>query len=144
MLKALGELFAPRTLIPKQRYSWDCGITCMIMAIHHCGINININENELWLNLLNELNTKSIWTIDIFHVFNNRAMYVIFTTTSIGVDKSHESIDFYGGEDQNWTVDSKRVSDRFDSAIGEGLNVFNRSISNDLLVLMFESVILIG
>ncbi|CAF0876833.1 unnamed protein product [Brachionus calyciflorus] len=124
----------------KQLTKNDCGPTCLKMAINYLYGNLSndvrierFQNVDKILSDLN-LNSKSLWTIDIAHICAIEKINHIMYTVTLGVQDSYSSIDFY--TEGNFTSEMLRIEQKFSNSRELGINVIKDSI--DLNRIKFE------
>ncbi len=73
-----------------QRHDWDCGLACCVMVL-------NWLRKDTYAIYDSQMVKKTIplWTIELFHILVQEGVNVSMTTTSLGVDYHHGTIDWY-------------------------------------------------
>ncbi|KAK4878440.1 hypothetical protein RN001_010946 [Aquatica leii] len=108
----------------KQRYNWDCGISCVLMVL----------SKQFRQTLVTELLTickeegfnKSTWTIDLCYLLKRyNVTHELYTVTE-GVDPGYHSNTFYN---QIIAKDEERIKNRFKDAKRNGIIVHNKSVT---------------
>lgn len=113
----------------KQRYNWDCGITCVLMVLPRA-------KQKYFLNNLSQICkeeefNKSTWTIDLSYLLKRFNIDHIYCTITLGVCAGYKGQNFY---DRILHKDEQRVVRRFQEAQSNGIVVKKVSLStSDLL-----------
>ncbi|KAI8465614.1 MAG: Guanylylate cyclase-domain-containing protein [Monoraphidium minutum] len=110
-----------------QRFSWDCGLACVLMTLRALGVGW---QRARYKDLLRLCPTTSVWTIDLAHLLARFRAPVAFTTVTIGAHTSYAEEAFYAPQ---WGADAARVQRLFDAAPGAGISVSLRSMPLDEL-----------
>lgn len=110
-----------------QRFSWDCGIACVLMVLRALGVGW---QRARYKDLLRLCPTTSVWTIDLAHLLALFRVRVTFLTITIGADHSYANEAFYAPQ---WGSDAARVQRLFDAAPAAGVRVAQQSVSCDEL-----------
>ncbi|KAF5290113.1 hypothetical protein FQA39_LY14894 [Lamprigera yunnana] len=108
----------------KQRYNWDCGISCILMVLSHK------DRKTLFKNLLTickeEGFNRSTWTIDLCYLLQRFKVSHEFYTVTVGVDPGYRSNTFYNNV---LAKDEDRVRKRFKEAKKNGVTIYNEMVS---------------
>ncbi|RNA16987.1 GUCD1 isoform X2 [Brachionus plicatilis] len=120
----------------KQLTQNDCGPACLKMAINfihrncpHALRNERVSNIDHLLRHLN-LDSKSLWTIDIAHLCAMEKINHVMYTITLGVLDSYSSVDFYSNE-TNFRSEMLRIEQKFSKAKEIGINVIKDSIDLD-------------
>ncbi|KAI4455101.1 guanylyl cyclase domain containing protein 1 gucd1 [Holotrichia oblita] len=113
----------------KQRFNWDCGVSCVLMILpHEARLNFQNNFNEI---CKEEGFNKSTWTIDLCYLLYRFDIKHKFYTTTLGVHPGYRGNSFY----QNvLTKDEKRVNKKFERAKTLGLKIHKASVSANFII----------
>ncbi|EFA05371.2 protein GUCD1 isoform X1 [Tribolium castaneum] len=108
----------------KQKYNWDCGISCVLMVLpkkhrHHLLKNFTKVCKE-------EGVFGSTWTIDLCYLLKRYEVGHVFYTVTLGVHPGYRGNSFYHNI---LTKDEFRVNQRFETAKASGVLVERASIS---------------
>lgn len=114
----------------QQRFNWDCGLACILMALDAAD-ELEAKDrisSDLEKVCQNEGFGHSTWTIDLAYLLKNFAPQLKFsyTTITIGVDQSYMNQEFYN---KILNRDSQRVQDRFDTAQTNGIEITEKSVT---------------
>ncbi len=117
-LRIMGDI----DVVPhiSQRSAWDCGLCCALSVCHAAGLSVSYEQ------ILRDIGTASIWTIDIASVLARYGFQATLSTITIGVDTSLQDHPFYAND---WEPDQRRVANLFASAASIGLAIKERSVS---------------
>ncbi|KAF2357616.1 Guanylyl cyclase [Trinorchestia longiramus] len=114
--------FAEATLL-QQRYSWDCGVTCVMMVLPP-------NERKYFLNNLKNIAEEenfntSTWSIDLAYLLYRFGIPFRYYTITLGIDPGLGKESFY---ETAIRKDEMRVVERFGRAAELGMVVEKRSV----------------
>ena len=70
----------------KQKSNWDCGLTCLQMVLSY--LEIPWDEETL----KQQLNTKSVWTIDLMFLLQTYDVSYIYTTAYKGIQSDYQGL----------------------------------------------------
>lgn len=113
----------------RQRYSWDCGVTCILMILPSDRYfsffkNFNVICKEEGFN-------KSTWTIDLCYLLRRYDVKHVYCTSTIGINPHYKHQDFYT---KILNKDEERVERRFNEAERCGITVYKKTLQiQDLL-----------
>ncbi|XP_075218907.1 protein GUCD1 [Lycorma delicatula] len=113
----------------KQRYSWDCGVTCimMILPLNHYS-NFLKNFHQI---CKEESFNKSTWTIDLCYLLRRYDVKHVYCTLTIGINPHYKDQAFYT---KILNKDEERVTRRFSEAENCGITVIKKSLQiSDLI-----------
>ncbi|KAL7505314.1 hypothetical protein ACHAXN_006326 [Cyclotella atomus] len=108
-----------------QQDTWDCGLTCIQMALQHLN-NVgkyNLSIDQAWMREF--VGTESIWTIDLVTLLhytlqditqNATTLSYVFCSTKFGVRQSYSDIEYYHAA---FEQDLQRVERLFASVVKE-------------------------
>jgi hypothetical protein len=150
-VKQLVEPFA-------QRWNWDCGIACCFMvlrareAAQRAQQRLSGQEQlaamlalqpaasprglPTYEELVAEMGTRSVWTIDLAHALARRGLPPLFFTTCAGVAQHHAGVDYYSAQLDS---DRPRVNALFAAAAERGIRVRVEALSDAQLVELLRS-----
>ena len=109
----------------QQRSHWDCGVSCILMAMD------KDSREDILKNLPKVLNEEgfgnSTWTIDLCYMLLRATPKIPFkyTTITLGVDPTYANQEFYNSIIKK---DSQRVIERFQNSSANGFTVEKRSV----------------
>ncbi|XP_055677334.1 protein GUCD1 [Lutzomyia longipalpis] len=113
----------------RQRYDWDCGLSCILMLLPRQKRNYFLeNFTEI---CSEEGFGQSTWTIDLCYVLKRFGVHHKYLTSTIGVNDGYNQHSYYGKIIQQ---DSARVDRRFKSAPSQGIIVEQQQITRDALI----------
>ena len=69
----------------QQQDNWDCGLACLVMALHPLELSIR----DLEAACAEQGVERSIWTIDLCYLLHRYGTRLTFTTVTLGVDPSY-------------------------------------------------------
>ncbi|XP_013780038.1 protein GUCD1-like isoform X2 [Limulus polyphemus] len=107
----------------KQRFSWDCGISALLMVLGE--------DNRYFLrNNLREISLKegfgrSTWSIDLAYLLRRFQVDHLYCTITFGVHPEFKNEEFYK---QTLTSDVQRVNEKFEQAYENYVQVQQRSV----------------
>ncbi|XP_058458083.1 protein GUCD1 [Malaya genurostris] len=112
----------------RQRYDWDCGLSCILMLLGR-------NERRLFLNDFKDICQKngfgeSTWTIDLCYLLKDFGIEHKYLTITFGANPSHLGKEYY----KCFNDDEKRVNEKFHNANNHGIFVETKSVSCDDLI----------
>ena len=114
----------------KQTESWDCGIACLMMAMHwlHCKIE-NVEEERM--RMFKFVGTQSVWSIDLVHLLETYAkrsssFTYLFCSKTLQVDQAHSQLSFY---QKAFHSDQIRVTRLFERAHNQGWNLLQLDLT---------------
>ncbi|CAB3366883.1 Hypothetical predicted protein [Cloeon dipterum] len=113
----------------RQKFNWDCGLTCIMMILppdkkkHFIDNFKQICAQEGF--------NKSTWTIDLAYLMKKFELDHLFCTVTLGIQPAYGSQPFYAKVIQ---TDESRVMQRFTSAKTNGVNVEKRSLTIEELL----------
>jgi len=122
-LRAFGETCSGRVPHQRQRDSWDCGLTCVEMALRSSHVKCPEVRYEKLTSLVS---SKSVWSIDLAYILAEYKVNMTFLTLTTGVHPGHSDCDFYKADLEK---DRVRVEQLFTNAKVRGISVCNRSMS---------------
>ncbi|XP_065082601.1 protein GUCD1 [Ochlerotatus camptorhynchus] len=111
----------------RQRYEWDCGLSCILMLLGH-------NEKRNFLdNFKHICHTggfgESTWTIDLCYVLKDFGVKHKYITTTFGANPSHLGKEYY----KCFNTDEMRVNEKFANASSRGIPIETKSMSHQFL-----------
>ncbi|CAB3245530.1 unnamed protein product [Arctia plantaginis] len=113
----------------KQRYSWDCGVSCVIMLLSE------EQRTEMLENFdricQEEGFNQSTWTIDLCYLLKRFDIQHVMYTELLGVNESYKKQGYYN---KIIDMDRDRVLQRFDAAVSAGIVVEQHSLTSEELV----------
>ncbi len=80
-----NELVINKLVHYPQEDDWDCGLACVYTILKYFNIELSYEE------LLKQVNTKSIWSIDLVYLLNKYKINIEYNTITIGIDNSLSS-----------------------------------------------------
>lgn len=110
----------------RQTESWDCGIACLLMIQRwlreqrpNSTGNISLDEltDRDWI--LKQVNTESIWSIDLVHILEQLHktkklnFRYLFASKVLEVDQHHKNLSYY---EKSFSDDQTRVTQLFQKA----------------------------
>ncbi|KAJ8979807.1 hypothetical protein NQ317_001297 [Molorchus minor] len=102
----------------KQKYNWDCGISCVLMVLP------TKDRKDFLTNFgqicKSEGFNKSTWTIDICYLLKRYRIKHTFYTVTLGIHEGYRGNSFYH---HVLTKDENRVNSRFETAKSVGIVV---------------------
>lgn len=112
-----------------QRYSWDCGVSCVIMLLQG-------SQREKMIKNFHQICQEegflqSTWTIDLCYLLKRFDIRHVMYTITLGVNENYKKHGYY---DKIINIDRERVKRRFDDAIPCGIEVHRHSLSHDELM----------
>ncbi|XP_039034020.1 guanylyl cyclase 1-like [Hibiscus syriacus] len=124
------EAMLPRShLVPvphvNQLLSWDCGLTCVSMALTTVGVDDCSIEN-----LAELCCTTSIWTVDLAYLLQRFSVRFFYYTVTFGANSNYSDKTYYK---EQLPTDLIRVDTQFKKAVEAGINIGCRSISGEEL-----------
>ncbi|XP_026474989.1 protein GUCD1-like [Ctenocephalides felis] len=125
----------------KQRYTWDCGISCILMILPFDSKEYFLQKFYTICN--DEGFSKSTWTIDLCYLLKRFKIKHTYFTITFGVNPGYQDELFY---EKIITKDESRVLQRFNSAASLGIKIKVKNVSTiDLLkhLYKFGTVILL-
>ncbi|KAJ8954233.1 hypothetical protein NQ318_005829 [Aromia moschata] len=108
----------------KQKYNWDCGISCVLMVLPTKD-RLDFLNNFTQI-CKNEGFNKSTWTIDLCYLLKIYKVKHVFYTITLGVHEGYRGNSFYH---HVLTKDENRVKTRFKEAKSVGISVKKSSKS---------------
>lgn len=75
----------------KQKFDWDCGITCLRMLVNYYHCDSSIFEQLLSSYQCNQ----STWTIDLLYLLHQLNIRAILHTITIGCSSTYEHVPYY-------------------------------------------------
>lgn len=113
----------------KQRYSWDCGLSCVLMILDETSRAYFLNNFK---QICREENFgESTWTIDLCYLLRRFNVDHKYMTTTIGINPEYDTHSYY---DRIISIDEKRVNQRFADARNYQIDVEKRTVNNKCLV----------
>ncbi|PSN38081.1 Protein GUCD1 [Blattella germanica] len=108
----------------RQKYNWDCGVTCVLMVLPEV-------KREHLTNNFSEVCTeedfnKSTWTIDLCYLLHRYGVKHLYCTITLGINPGYKGQSFY---DKILQKDEERVTRRFKEAAELGIEVEKRSLT---------------
>ncbi|KAK6641523.1 hypothetical protein RUM44_013235 [Polyplax serrata] len=124
-----GEEYEIKLVHCKQKNTWDCGLSCIMMVLSE-------KEREFFINNFDEICKaegfgKSTWTIDLCYLMKRFSIEFIFYTTVVGIDPGHKSQFFYA---KILPQDRERVIQKFRDAKKSGIDVREKSVRTRELI----------
>lgn len=113
----------------KQRYNWDCGISCIIMVLP-IDKRIEFLDNFYQICQVSGFN-KNTWTIDLCYLLKIFGIDHIYNTITLGVNPDFKNYHFYC---KIFDRDKERVLRLFQNAEDNGLTVKKLSLNMDDLI----------
>ncbi|KAK5638029.1 hypothetical protein RI129_012324 [Pyrocoelia pectoralis] len=113
----------------RQRYDWDCGISCVLMVLKER--DRESFSNDFLAICKGEGFHKSTWTIDLCYLLHRYNVYHSFFTVTMGIHPGYHSNPFYN---KVLAKDEERVNNRFSEAKMYGIDVYKRSV--DMLMIL--------
>lgn len=108
----------------KQRFNWDCGLSCVLMVLPPNERNHFIHNFSTVCS--DEGFNRSTWTIDLCYLLHKYRMHHKFFTVTLGVHPGYYGHTFY---DKIIKKDEDRINKRFRRARKIGLQIFCASLS---------------
>lgn len=101
-----AEVIPPATHLRRieQLESWDCGVACLLMALHWAKQEVEAEEDTLTTirrELLQALATKSVWTVDLAWLLHqqiqrhNLPLRFLFSSQALQVNTNLQHFDYY-------------------------------------------------
>jgi len=107
----------------KQKYNWDCGISCVLMVLP------KRHRQTLIKNLISicreEGFNRSTWTIDLCYLLRRYGIEHCFYTVTLGVHPGYRENSFYN---KILAKDEERIRNKFNEAEANGINVQKASV----------------
>lgn len=108
----------------KQKYNWDCGISCVLMVLA-------VEDRQVLLKNLNSICKeegfhRSTWTIDLCYLLKRFKVKNAFYTITLGVHPSYWENSFYN---HVLIKDEERIRNKFKEAVTNGINVQQASVN---------------
>eukprot|EP00656_Telonema_subtile_P056832 TRINITY_DN9194_c0_g1_i6.p1 TRINITY_DN9194_c0_g1~~TRINITY_DN9194_c0_g1_i6.p1 ORF type:complete len:246 (-),score=51.88 TRINITY_DN9194_c0_g1_i6:106-843(-) len=124
-----GAKHAP---VVKQLSHWDCGIACITSCVAVATRTPAQRQAEVRKALPEEaINRRSVWTVDLAYGLKELGVgSFMLTTTSAGVDPSHQDMGFYAA---GFDEDERRVNDLIANAPQNNVDIAQRSVPLDEL-----------
>ncbi|KAK7874377.1 hypothetical protein R5R35_007839 [Gryllus longicercus] len=109
----------------KQRFNWDCGVSCVQMVLSpDLRTELHNNFNEV---CREEGFNKSTWTIDLCYLLLRYGVKHCFCTITLGINPGYETQSFYS---KVLRKDERRVMQRFSEAKERGIDVQEKSLTH--------------
>ncbi|GLV36118.1 uncharacterized protein CBL_01881 [Carabus blaptoides fortunei] len=108
----------------KQRFNWDCGVSCTLMVLPPSKRNHFVNNFATVCR--EEGFNRSTWTIDLCYLLHRYGVRHEYFTITLGVHPGYYGHSFY---DKIIKKDEDRINRRFSCARSVGLQVSCASIS---------------
>ncbi|KAJ3639248.1 hypothetical protein Zmor_003928 [Zophobas morio] len=113
----------------KQRFNWDCGISCVLMVLP------KKHRQHLVRNFVKVCKEEgfygSTWTVDLCYLLKRYEMNHIYYTVTLGVHPGYKGNSFYH---HILNKDESRVNRRFETAQSNGVVIERASITcNNIL-----------
>ncbi|XP_049839467.1 protein GUCD1 isoform X1 [Schistocerca gregaria] len=140
-IKGLPPVFERKVVHQRQRFYWDCGVSCVLMVLPCDGYqHFLANFNEI---CKEEDFNKSTWTIDLCYLLRRYDVKHLFCTVTMGVHPEYKGQAFYEKVIKN---DEERVNKKFADAEEYGIDIKKTSLTcSDLInhIFQFGPVILL-
>ncbi|KAJ9587308.1 hypothetical protein L9F63_019164 [Diploptera punctata] len=108
----------------RQRYNWDCGVSCIIMILPKAKRDHLLNNfNKV---CAEENFNKSTWSIDLCYMLRRYEVKHLYCTITLGIHPGYHGQTFY---EKILQKDGERVMRRFKEAAGIGIKISQKSIS---------------
>lgn len=125
-----GRIVTVNLVHERQKYSWDCGVACVLMVLGEGTARTHLSNN-LGTVCREEGFGRSTWTIDLCYLLKKYGVRHQFSTVTLGIHPSYFGHSFYSGILKR---DAERVAARFTGAVSAGLNVQCRREPLDALL----------
>ena len=114
----------------KQTESWDCGIACLIMAMHWLDCKVE-NVEEERMRIFQFVGTESVWSIDLVYLLETYtrkkvSFTYLFCSKTLQVDQAHNELSFY---QKAFHSDQIRVTRLFERAHNQGWNLLQLDLT---------------
>ncbi|XP_055388122.1 protein GUCD1 isoform X2 [Condylostylus longicornis] len=111
----------------RQRYDWDCGISCILMVVSALSREYIVNHFDE----IQEGFGSSTWTIDLCYILKRFNVTHKYLTKTIGVDPKYIEHSYYTPIIER---DQERVKLRFEQAEAKGINVEKKTVKFDAII----------
>ncbi|KAF2882812.1 hypothetical protein ILUMI_23324 [Ignelater luminosus] len=113
----------------KQKYNWDCGVSCVLMVLPNKSRQILLKN---FFHICKEEGfNKSTWTIDLCYLLRRYNIEHEFYTVTLGVHPGYRGNSFYNNI---LDKDEERIRNKFNEAKANGVNVREASVSISFLI----------
>ncbi|XP_058836763.1 protein GUCD1 [Topomyia yanbarensis] len=112
----------------RQRFDWDCGLSCIFMLLGR-------SERRQFLNDFKDICRsggfgESTWTIDLCYLLKDFGIKHKYLTTTFGANPSHLGKEYY----KCFNEDEIRVNEKFRNANFRGISIETISVPYDYLI----------
>lgn len=112
----------------RQRYDWDCGLSCLIMLLGR-------QDKQRFLADFKEICTaggfgESTWTIDLCYILKDFGVKHRYLTTTFGANPSHVGKEYY----KCFNADETRVNEKFENSSSNGIPIEIKSVQTSFLI----------
>lgn len=113
----------------KQRYNWDCGLSCILMLLDEGDMNHFLDNFEAICN--EEGFHQCTWTIDLCYLLKKFGIRHKFYTITMGVHMGYQGQQYY---DRILEKDKDRVNLRFQNALSKDMDMTCGSLDLEALI----------
>ncbi|XP_055599302.1 protein GUCD1 [Uranotaenia lowii] len=126
--ESLPEFIDHQLVHFRQRYDWDCGLSCIVMLL---GRHEKLNFLENFKDICHKGGFgESTWTIDLCYILRDFDIKHKFLTKVFGANPSHVGKEYY----KCFNADETRVNKKFQQASLNDIPIEVKSISNIELI----------